>query len=93
MKQLPHEPGKRGQAVISLRTVFDLLAGIFHVGVSVLRFPSLQPVSRSVALLATFFGLAGVIVGSVTSLTALTRDHRHGMLAYSFVRFHNVVEG
>ena len=54
-----------------LAFVSDLVAGICYVGVSVLLYRLLQPVSRSVSLVAAFFGLAGVIVGATSSLNDL----------------------
>ncbi|MFY9621381.1 MAG: DUF4386 domain-containing protein [Pyrinomonadaceae bacterium] len=59
------------ESLFRLAFVSDLVAGICYVGVSVLLFRLLQPVSGSVSLLSAFFGLAGVIVGSATSLTGL----------------------
>jgi len=49
----------------------DLMAGVFYLGVTVLLYRLLKPVSRSVSLLAAFFGLAGVAIGSAISLTNL----------------------
>lgn len=51
--------------------VFDLIAGICYLGVTVLLYRLLRGVSRSVSLLAAFFGLAGVVIGSVTALNDL----------------------
>src|SRR5712664_1376440 len=49
----------------------DLMAGVFYMGVTVLLYSLLKPVSRSLSLLAAFFGLAGVAIGSAISLTNL----------------------
>jgi len=49
----------------------DLVAGACYMGVTVLLYVLLKPVSRSLSLLAAFFGLAGVAIGSSTSVTNL----------------------
>jgi hypothetical protein len=49
----------------------DLIAGLCYLGVTVLLYSLLKPVSRSLSLLAAFFGLAGVAIGSAISLTNL----------------------
>src|SRR5438132_13237850 len=49
----------------------DLIAGVCYMGVTALLYGLLKPVSRSLSLLAAFFGLAGVAIGSATSLTSL----------------------
>src|SRR6267143_4791865 len=49
----------------------DLIAGVCYLGVTVLLYRLLKPVSRSLSLLAAFFGLAGVAIGSAISLTNL----------------------
>src|SRR6267143_1699645 len=49
----------------------DLMAGVFYIGVTVFLYGLLKPVSRSLSLLAAFFGLAGVAIGSAISLTNL----------------------
>src|SRR5688572_3752961 len=59
------------ESLFRLAFVSDLVAGICYVGVSVLLYGLLKPVSGSVSLLSAFFGLAGVIMGSATSLTGL----------------------
>jgi Domain of unknown function (DUF4386) len=59
------------ESMFRLAFVSDLVAGICYVGVSVLLYRLLQPVSGSVSLVSAFFGLAGVIVGAATSLTSL----------------------
>jgi hypothetical protein len=51
--------------------VADLIAGVCYLGVTVLLYRLLKPVSRSLSLLAAFFGLAGVVVGSTTSINSL----------------------
>ena len=51
--------------------VADLMAGVCYMGVTVLLYRLLKPVSRSVSLLAAFFGLTGVVIGSATSINSL----------------------
>ena len=58
-------------SLFRLAFVSDLVAGICYVGVSVLLYRLLQPVSGSLSLLAAFFGLAGVLVGTTSSLNDL----------------------
>lgn len=59
------------ESLYRLSFVSDLVAGICYLGVTVLLYGLMKPVSRSVSLLAAIFGLAGVIIGSVTSLNDL----------------------
>ena len=54
-----------------LAFIADLVAGVCYLGVTVLLYDLLKPVSRSLSMLAAFFGLAGVAIGSATSLTNL----------------------
>src|SRR5713226_9751508 len=49
----------------------DLIAGVCYMGVTVLLYVLLKPVSRSVSLLAAFCGLAGIAIGSATSIANL----------------------
>ena len=49
----------------------DLIGGACYLGVTVLLYSLLKPVSRSLSLLAAFFGLAGVAVGAVASVSRL----------------------
>ena len=51
--------------------VADLIAGACYMGVTVLLYDLLKPVSRSVSLLAAFFGLGGIAIGAATSLVRL----------------------
>jgi hypothetical protein len=51
--------------------VTDLIAGVCYLAVTVLLYGLLKPVSRSLSLLAAFFGLAGVAIGSAISITNL----------------------
>ncbi len=59
------------ESLFRLGFAADLMAGVFYMGVTVLLYGLLKPVSRSLSLLAAFFGLAGVAIGSATSLTNL----------------------
>ncbi|HEV8383988.1 MAG TPA: DUF4386 domain-containing protein [Candidatus Acidoferrales bacterium] len=59
------------ESLFRLAFAADLIAGVCYLGVTVLLYVLLKPVSRSVSLLAAFFGLAGVAIGSATSLTQL----------------------
>ena len=59
------------ESLFRLGFAADLIAGVCYLGVTVLLYRLLKPVSRSLALLAAFFGLAGVAIGSATSLTNL----------------------
>src|SRR6266516_3493391 len=43
----------------------NLISGLSYVGVTALMYHVLKPVSRSLSLLAAFFGLAGVAIGGV----------------------------
>lgn len=44
---------------------FDLISGVSYLGATALLYHVLKPVSRSLSLLAAFFGLAGVAIGGV----------------------------
>ena len=44
----------------------DLVSGLSYVGVTALIYYVLKPVSRSLSLLAAFFGLAGVAIGGAS---------------------------
>ncbi len=59
------------ESLFRLGFAADLLAGVFYMGVTVLLYRLLKPVSRTLSLLAAFFGLAGVAIGGATSLTNL----------------------
>ena len=56
----------------------NLISGLSYVGVTVFMYYVLKPVSRSLSLLAAFFGLAGVAIGGVawvSNLVPLTLLH------------------
>jgi hypothetical protein len=59
------------ESLFRLSFAADLIAGVCYMGVTVLLYGFLKPVSRSLSLLAAFFGLAGVAIGTATSLTNL----------------------
>ena len=59
------------ESLFRLGFAADLIAGAFYMGVTVLLYVLLKPVSRSLSLLAAFFGLAGIAIGAATSLTNL----------------------
>ncbi len=49
----------------------NLISGLSYVGVTVFMYYVLKPVSRSLSLLAAFFGLAGVAIGGVAWVSHL----------------------
>src|SRR5437667_4362997 len=49
----------------------NLISGLSYVGVTVFMYYVLKPVSRSLSLLAAFFGLAGVAIGGVACVSNL----------------------
>ena len=59
------------ESLFRLGFAADLMAGVFYMGVTVLLYRLLQPVSRSLSLMAAFLGLAGVAIGGANSLTNL----------------------
>lgn len=59
------------ESLFRLGFAADLIAGVCYMGVTVLLYDLLKPVSRSLSLLAAFSGLAGIAIGSATSLTNL----------------------
>ena len=50
---------------------FDLISGASYLGTTALLYHVLKPVSRSLSLLAAFFGLAGVAIGGVAWVSRL----------------------
>jgi uncharacterized protein DUF4386 len=52
--------------------VADLISGWSYVGVTAFMYYVLRPVSRSLSLLAAFFGLAGVAIGGASWVIHLT---------------------
>jgi hypothetical protein len=59
------------ESLFRLGVTADLFGGACYVGVTALLYVLLKPVSRSVSLLAAFFGVAGVAVGAVGSVCRL----------------------
>src|SRR5437016_9524748 len=49
----------------------DLISGLSYIGVTLFLYFVLKPVSRSLSLLAAFFGLAGVAIGGVAWVSNL----------------------
>jgi hypothetical protein len=59
------------ESLFRLGFVADLISGAAYVGVTVFIYYVLKPVSRSLSLLAAFFGLAGVAIGGVAWVSHL----------------------
>jgi len=59
------------ESVFRLAFAADLIAGVCYLGVTVLLYELLKPVSRTLSLLAASFGLAGVAIGAASSLHSL----------------------
>ncbi len=59
------------ETLFRLGFVADLIAGVCYMGVTVILYYLLKPVSRDLSLLAAFFGLGGVAIGSASFLTRL----------------------
>ena len=59
------------ESLFRLAFAANLIGGACYMGVTALLYGLLKPVSRSISLLAAFFGLAGIAIGSATSLTNL----------------------
>src|SRR5215510_9637760 len=49
----------------------DVMSGLSYLGVTVFIYYVLKPVSRSLSLLAAFFGLAGIAIGSAAWISHL----------------------
>src|SRR5437764_10949604 len=54
------------ESLFRLGFAADLISGVSYVGVTALLYYVLKPVSRSLSLLAAFFGLAGVAIGGAS---------------------------
>ena len=66
------------ESLFRLGFAANLISGLSYVGVTVFMYYVLKPVSRSLSLLAAFFGLAGVAIGGVawvSNLVPLTLLH------------------
>src|SRR5439155_15061307 len=59
------------ESLFRLGFAANLISGLAYVGVTVFIYYVLKPVSRSLALLAAFFGLAGVAIGGVAWVSNL----------------------
>jgi hypothetical protein len=59
------------ESAFRLALTANLVAGACYLGVTVLLYALLKPVSRSLSLLAATFGLAGVAAGAAASLLQL----------------------
>src|SRR5258708_27234671 len=53
------------ESLFRLGFAANLISGLSYLGVTVFMYYVLKPVSRSLSLLAAFFGLAGVAIGGV----------------------------
>jgi hypothetical protein len=53
------------ESLFRLGFAANLISGLSYVGVTVFLYYVLKPISRSLSLLAAFFGLAGVAIGGV----------------------------
>lgn len=53
------------ESLYRLGFAFDLISGASYLGATVFLYYVLKPVSRSLSMLAAFFGLAGVAIGGV----------------------------
>ncbi len=59
------------ESLFRLGFASDLISGLSYVGVTALLYYLLKPAGRSLALIAAFFGLAGVAIGGAGNLTQL----------------------
>jgi hypothetical protein len=59
------------ESLFGLGFVANLISGASYVGVTVFLYYVLKPVSKSLSLLAAFFGLAGVAIGGVAWVSNL----------------------
>jgi hypothetical protein len=59
------------ESLFRLGFAADLVSGLSYLGVRVFLYYVLKPVSRSLSLLAAFFGLAGVAIGGVAWVSHL----------------------
>jgi hypothetical protein len=59
------------ESLFRLGFAANLVSGLSYVGVTVFLYYVLKPVSRSLSLLAAFFGLAGVAIGGVAWVSQL----------------------
>src|SRR5437016_5788895 len=59
------------ESLFRLGFAFDLISGASYLGATVFLYYVMNPVSRSLSLLAAFFGLAGVAIGGVAWVSRL----------------------
>jgi hypothetical protein len=59
------------ESLFRLGFAANLISGLSYLGVTVFMYYVLKPVSRSLSLLAAFFGLAGVAIGGVAWVSNL----------------------
>src|SRR5438034_5100771 len=59
------------ESLFRLGFAANLISGLSYMGVTVFMYYVLKPVSRSLSLLAAFFGLAGVAIGGVAWVSNL----------------------
>jgi len=59
------------ESLFRLGFAANLISGLSYVGVTVFMYYVLKPVSRTLSLLAAFFGLAGVAIGGVAWVSNL----------------------
>jgi hypothetical protein len=59
------------ESLFRLGFAADLISGLSYLGATVFLYYVLKPVSRSLSLLAAFFGLAGVAIGGVAWVSHL----------------------
>ena len=59
------------ESLYRLGFAFDLISGASYLGATVFLYYVVKPVSRSLSLLAAFFGLAGIAIGGVTWVSHL----------------------
>src|SRR5437867_2949394 len=60
------------ESLFRLGFAADLISGLSYMGVTVFMYYVLKPVSRSLSLLAAFFGLAGIAIGGASWVIHLT---------------------
>jgi uncharacterized protein DUF4386 len=60
------------ESLYRLGFVANLISGLSYVGVTLFLYYVLKPVSRSLSLLAAFFGLAGVAIGGAAWVSQIT---------------------
>lgn len=60
------------ESLFRLGFTADLVSGLSYLGVTVFIYYVLKPVSRSLSLMAAFFGLAGVAIGGASWVIRLT---------------------